>query len=142
MTPGDRDMRWTPLHPVQAVLLGGMLALFTGALASDYAYSQSYQIQWANFASWLNAGALVFCGFALLWALIDLLSAARRGLRGWSFAGLLLAAFTIGLIGALLHSRDAWAMMPGGIIASAFTLLAAAAATWTGFSAVRAGVAT
>jgi len=33
--------------------------LLSGTL-SDYAYSNSYQIQWATFASWLNAGGLVF----------------------------------------------------------------------------------
>jgi len=33
-------------------LLGGTL--------SDYTYSNSYQIQWATFASWLNVGGLVF----------------------------------------------------------------------------------
>ena len=30
------------------------------ATLSDYTYSNSYQIQWATFASWLNAGGLVF----------------------------------------------------------------------------------
>ncbi|HBS18761.1 MAG TPA: hypothetical protein DD835_13230 [Halomonas sp.] len=33
--------------------------MLSGTL-SDYAYSNSYQIQWATFASWLNAGGLVF----------------------------------------------------------------------------------
>jgi uncharacterized membrane protein len=60
------------------VLLAGMLPLFLGALFSDIAYAQSYQIQWKNFASWLIPGALVFGGFALLWAIIDLLRAERR----------------------------------------------------------------
>lgn len=141
MTPTDFEMRRTPLQPLQAVLLGGMQVLFVAALLADYAYSQSYEVQWANFAAWLNAGALVFCGLSLLWALIDLLRASRRGTRGWAFAGLLLATFGTGFIGALLHSRDAWAMMPGGLVASVIAALLALAATWAGFSAVRTGVA-
>lgn len=31
-----------------------------GGTLSDYTYSNSYQIQWATFVSWLNAGGLVF----------------------------------------------------------------------------------
>src|SRR3546814_1871188 len=61
-----------------AVLLAGELPLFLGGLLSDIGYAASYQIQWTNFASWLIAGALVFSGFALLWALVDLIRARRR----------------------------------------------------------------
>src|SRR3546814_8858442 len=66
------------VHPAHAVLLAGGLPLFLGGLLSDIGYAASYQIQWTNFASWLIAGALVFSGFALLWALVDLILARRR----------------------------------------------------------------
>src|SRR3546814_21117382 len=66
------------VHPAHAVLLAGGLPLFLGGLLSDIGYAASYQIQWTNFASWLIAGALVFSGFALLWALVDLIRARRR----------------------------------------------------------------
>ena len=36
--------------PLHATLLAGTVPLFLGALLSDIAYTQTYQIQWANFA--------------------------------------------------------------------------------------------
>ena len=57
------------------------MPLFLGALLGGIAYAQSYEIQWSNFASLLIAGALVFAGFSMLWALVDLFSASRREYR-------------------------------------------------------------
>ena len=48
-----------PLHPLRAFLLAGSVPLFLGVLLSDIAYANSDQVQWKNFASWLNAGALL-----------------------------------------------------------------------------------
>lgn len=127
------------MHPLHAVLLAGALPLFLGALLSDIAYAQSYQVQWTNFASWLIAGALVFSGFALLWALIDLLRADRRGRGRIIYFGLLLATWILGLCNALVHAKDAWAAMPDGLILSVIVALLAVAATWAGFASVRAG---
>ena len=55
----------------------GTVPLFLGALLSDIAYFQTYQIQWSN-SSWLIAGGLVFCGLALLFALANLIRADRK----------------------------------------------------------------
>ncbi len=129
------------LHPLHAVLLAGMLPLFVGALLSDIAYSRSYEIQWTNFASWLIAGALVFCGFALLWAVVDLLRVDQRGRRSWLYVSLLLVTFLLGFVGALIHAKDAWASMPEGLIVSMIVALLAVVATWIGFSGVREGAA-
>lgn len=129
------------LHPLHAILLAGMLPLFLGAMLSDIAYSQSYEVQWTNFASWLIAGALVFCGFALLWALIDLLRVDRRGQRSWLYVSLLLGTFLLGFVGALIHAKDAWASMPGGLIVSVLVALLAVVAVWIGFSGTRKGAA-
>ena len=72
MTAPDQTLyRCTP-SPLHALLLAGSVPLFLGALLSDIAYYNSYQIQWSNFAAWLIAGALVFCGLALLFALANL----------------------------------------------------------------------
>ena len=49
------------------------MPLFLGALLSDIAYSKTYQIQWNNFSSWLIAGGKLFCGLALLFALVNLI---------------------------------------------------------------------
>ena len=127
------------LHPLHAVLLAGTIPLFLGAALSDFAYSSSYQVQWANFASWLIAGGLVFAGFTLLWAVIDLLGAHRRGGRFLVYVLLLLATWVLGFINALVHARDAWATMPTGLTLSVIVVLLACVATWVGFSSLRAG---
>ncbi len=54
------------LHPLHAILLGCPVPLFLGALLSDWAYMRSYQVQWANFSSWLIA-ALVASVPVVLW---------------------------------------------------------------------------
>ncbi len=108
--------------------------MFLGALLSDWAYAESYQIQWTNFASWLIAGGLVFTALALLWALIDALRADTRGHRKWLGFGLTLATFVVGFFNALVHAKDAWAAMPAGLILSAIVLLLAIAADWAAFS--------
>nr|WP_232328677.1 DUF2231 domain-containing protein [Sphingomonas horti] len=116
-----------------------MLPLFLGALLSDIAYSQSYQVQWKNFASWLIPGGLVFGGFALLWALIELFRADRRGQRAITYVLVLLAAWVLGFINAFIHAKDAWASMPAALILSIIVAALAIAATWLGFATLRTG---
>jgi len=137
--PADPDRSsHRAIHPLHAVLLAGALPLFLGALLSDWAYSASYEIQWKNFASWLIVGALFFAGFALLWALIDIFRGRRSGRRLVYFL-LLLAAWVLGFINALVHAKDAWASMPEALILSAISTLLVIVATWLGFSTLRAG---
>jgi uncharacterized membrane protein len=128
------------IHPLHAFLLAASVPLFLGALLSDWAYSSSYEIQWTNFASWLLVGALVFAGFALLWGLIELL----RGDRRWRGRPLitflvLLAAWILGFVDALVHAKDAWAKMPEALLLSIIVTALAIAAAWLGFSTLRAG---
>lgn len=130
--------RYTP-GPLHATLLAGSVPLFLGALLSDIAYGQTYQIQWANFASWLIAGALVFSGFALLFALVNLLRARHKAGRPTVYFLLLLAAWVVGLVNAFQHAKDAYAMMPTGLVLSAIVTLLAVAATWTGLTNLRSG---
>lgn len=127
------------LHPAHAVLLAGTVPLFLGAMLSDIAYSASYEIQWNNFASWLIVGGLLFGGFALLWAIVDLFRADRRGGRLLVYLLLLLVTWILGFINALVHARDAWASMPSGLILSAIVVVLACAATWAGYSRLHAG---
>jgi uncharacterized membrane protein len=126
-----------PIHSLHAVLLAGTVPLFLGVLLSDLAYSMSYEVQWKNFASWLLVGGLVFGGFTLLWAVIDILRAALRSIRQISYVVLLLVLWVLGFIDALLHAGDAWASMPAALNVSAIVAVLALAATWLGFSSPR-----
>ena len=125
------------IHPLHAILLAGAFPLFLGGLLSDLAYGNTQEIQWSNFAAWLIAGAMVFTGFALLWALLALV--ARRAWRGWPLLCfvLLLAAFVLGLVDSFVHARDAWGIMPAAPILSLIVTLLAALAVAVGFANLR-----
>ncbi|NYZ12922.1 hypothetical protein HL658_10190 [Azospirillum sp. RWY-5-1] len=129
----------TAIHPVHAVLLAATVPLFLGGLIADIAYSMTYQIQWTNFASWLIAGGMVFTGFALLWAFIDLFRAGRRRARAVACFALLIVTFALGLVNSFVHARDAWGAMPEGLVLSAVVSVTALVATWLGFSSLRMG---
>jgi uncharacterized membrane protein len=124
-----------PLHPLHAILLAFPLPLFLGALLSDLAYWQTFQVQWANFASWLIAGGLLVGAFAVLWALIGLVRSGR-GRRGRAaiYFVVLLAMWALGLVNALVHAKDAFAIMPAALYLSAAVTLLALVAAWMGYS--------
>lgn len=121
---------------LQAFLLAAAVPLFLGALLSDYAYSTSFEVQWSNFASWLVAGGMVFLGITLACALFDLFRAQRRGGRSFVYFGLLLATFVLGFINSLVHARDAWAVMPSGLVLSLVVAVLVVVATWMAFSSL------
>jgi uncharacterized membrane protein len=129
-----------PIHPLHAILLAFPFPLFLGALLSDLAYHSSYNVQWANFSSWLIAGGLFVGAFAVLWALVNLF---RRGAasktRLLTYFIVLLAMWGLGFVNALVHAKDAWATMPEGLYLSAVTALLALVAAWIGYSGFRAG---
>lgn len=120
---------------MNVILIYAALPLFLGALLSDWAYSNSYQVQWKNFAAWLNAGGLVLLGLALSWALIDRLRRALPRAPSGPYLAVLVAAFVIGLANALVHAKDAWATMPTGLwlsVVAMLMLLAAGVLGWPG----------
>ncbi len=127
------------IHPFHAVFLAGTTPLFLGAMLSDIAYAQTYQVQWTNFASWLIAGGLVFGGVVLLLALVDLVRAGHRGGRQLVYFVLVLATWVLGFINALVHAKDAWGAMPAGLVLSVVVTVLACLATWIGFSGFRPG---
>ncbi|MGE8496064.1 MAG: DUF2231 domain-containing protein [Pseudomonas sp.] len=130
--------RSTP-GPLHAILLAGTVPLFLGALLSDIAYYQTYQIQWSNFASWLIAGGLVFCGLAVLFALVNLLRAQPKTGRPLVYFLLLLTTWVLGLLNAFEHAKDAWAIMPQGLVLSVIVTLTALVASFIGLTSLRAG---
>ncbi|CAM3749865.1 hypothetical protein CCOS865_01229 [Pseudomonas reidholzensis] len=130
--------RCTP-GPLHATLLAGTVPLFLGGLLSDIAYFKSYQIQWSNFAAWLIAGGLLFCGLALLFALVNLIRAERKRGHPLLYFGLLLVTWGLGLVNAFEHAKDAWAVMPSGLVLSVIVTLLAMIATWVGLTNLRSG---
>jgi uncharacterized membrane protein len=125
------------LHPIHGILLASGVPLFLGALLGDLAYAYSYHIQWSNFASWLIAGGLVLSGLTLLWGLINLITGHRARHYCW-YVLLMAITWVGGLFNALIHARDAWAMMPHGLVLSAIVLVLACITAGIGF--VRFGV--
>jgi uncharacterized membrane protein len=134
----DRN-RVCPVVAMHAVLASSSVPLFVGALLADWAYAETAQVQWTNFAAWLILGALVLAGLALVWGLIAVIGSARaRGRRGASwYLGLLAATFLLGVVNALVHARDAWAAMPLGLVLSVIVLLLALAAAGLGLASAR-----
>nr|WP_197975712.1 MULTISPECIES: DUF2231 domain-containing protein [unclassified Pseudomonas] len=124
---------------MHAIFLAGTVPLFLGALLSDIAYYQSYQIQWSNFAAWLIAGGLVFCGLALVFALINLVRAEHKGGRAVLYFLLLLVTWVLGLVNAFEHAKDAWAVMPTGLVMSVVVTVLSLVAAWVGLSNLRSG---
>jgi uncharacterized membrane protein len=130
--------RCTP-SPLHAILLAGTVPLFLGGLLSDIAYFQTFQIQWSNFASWLIAGGLLFCGLTLLFALVNLIRANHKAGRPVLYFVLLLITFVLGLINAFEHAKDAWAVMPTGLVLSIIVTGLAFIAAWIGLTNLRSG---
>lgn len=125
--------------PFHAILLAGTVPLFLGCLLGDIVYYKTYQIQWINFAAWLNAGGLLFCGLALLCALVQLFTASRKTGRPLMQVLLLAVTWIIGLFNAFEHAKDAWAAMPSSLILSAIVAALAVVAAWIGLSVPRSG---
>lgn len=136
MTTPELTYRHRP-GPLHALLLAGAVPLFFGALLSDVAYFKTFQVQWSNFASWLIAGGLLLAGLAGLFALVNLARAQRKAGRPLVYVLLLLAAWLLGLVNAFEHAKDAWAVMPQGLVLSMLVTLLALAAAWTGLGSLR-----
>ena len=121
-----------PLHPLRALLLAGAVPLFLGVLLSDMAYANTAQVQWKNFASWLNAGALLFSGLALLWSVFALVGPEPRHRRSMLSTVLLLAGWVFGFVNSLVHAKDAAATLPEGLVLAVLVFALVAAASWLG----------
>ena len=127
------------IHPLHAIFLAGTFSLFLCAALSDAEYASTYEIQWSNFASWLIVGGLIFGGIALVFAISDLSRPTRRASGIGVYVALLLATWVVGFFNALMHARDAWGSMPGGLVLSVIGAVLACVATWFGFATPRFG---
>jgi uncharacterized membrane protein len=127
------------LLPVNAVLVAGATSLFAGALLSDIAYFRSYEIQWNNFSSWLLVGGLLVAAFAFLWSIVELFRTRWRVWPAVAYSVLLLATWILGFVDALVHAKDAWATMPGGLVLSAIVLALACVSLAVAWAGLRTG---
>ena len=94
-------------NPIHAILLAFPVALYPAALLSDITYLNTAVIQWTNFSSWLIAGADVFAGLVLAWALVSqFLGRARQ--RGLAYVIVVALMFIAGVLNAFQHARDGW----------------------------------
>ena len=125
------------IHNVHALLLSFPIALFSAALATDISYLNTAQIQWTNFSSWLIAGALVFGGAVIAFALLNWILSIRRpaGRASLIYLLVVIVMWGVGLVNAFHHSRDAWSSVgTAGIAMSILCTVLALIAGWMLFS--------
>ena len=116
--------------PIHSILLAFPVALYPAALVSDIAYLNTAVIQWSNFSSWLLAGANLFAGFLLAWAIILAIIGRAASARRWLYPVIVAAMFVLGVLNSFQHSRDGWHSVGtfGLILSIICTILALAAA--------------
>lgn len=118
--------------PLHAILLAFPVALYPAALISDITYLNTSVVQWTNFSQWLIAGADLFAGLLLAWALVSFFFGRARHdrKRGGIYLLVIAAMFVVGFINALQHAKDAWASVgTAGVLMSIIcTVLAMVAA--------------
>lgn len=124
--------------PLLHILAAFPLALFTGALATDIAYSQTAVIMWSDFSAWLLLFAEMF-GVAAGLVGVAVLIANRKLPRArpiWPVVAGAVSVLVIGFFDNLVHSRDAWtSVVPTGLTLSAINVLLILAVAWFGFAA-------
>nr|WP_145552820.1 hypothetical protein [Variovorax boronicumulans] len=120
---------------MHAVVAFSSLPSFLGAALCDWAYASSYQVQWTNFADWLNAGGLALAVVAFAWAaLAELLKPWHRAGGRWLYVALLAVTVVVGIVNAFVHAKDGWAAMPAAPVLSLLALLLASAASVVGLA--------
>jgi uncharacterized membrane protein len=126
-------------HPIHPMLVPFPITCFIGALITDIAYTQSANVQWANFSIWLITAGLLTGGFAALAGLIDFFGDRRVRAARPALPHMLIniLVWVIELFNAFVHSRDGWtSIVPTGIILSAVAVLLLAISGWLGGSLV------
>lgn len=125
-SPGFRPRVTIGGVPVHAMLVGFPVSCFVGALMADFAYSQSPQVQWANFAQWLLAFGEIFGVAAALFGLLDLFMnprGSRPTIAWWHWAGSV-TTLVLGLFNNFVHARDGYTgVVPVGLTLSILTVL-------------------
>jgi uncharacterized membrane protein len=115
-------------------LIAGGATLLTAALVSDIFYSQTANMQWANFSVWLITAGLILALLAGLALLLDI-ALGRAGRVSWVHLGALTGAALLSLLNVFIHSRDGWtSVVPQGLELSLVVAICLAIIGWRGWS--------
>jgi uncharacterized membrane protein len=139
MSTNPRSTASVAGHPLHAMLVPIPIACFVGTLATDIAYAETSNMQWANMSAWLLTIGLVVALFAVIAGLVDFAGDRRiRDLRAvWIHAGGNAIALVIAIVNAFIHSRDAYtSVVPTGLILSALTVAILVVTGWMGWELV------
>ena len=121
--------------PLHAILLAFPVALYPAALVTDITYLNTAVIQWTNFSSWLIAGADLFAGIVLAWAVLSLFFGRARHMRRRGIVYLVVVAvmFLAGVLNAFQPARDGW--QSGGTLGLVLSILCTLLAFFAAFIA-------
>jgi uncharacterized membrane protein len=114
-------------HPIFLILVSFPIACFSGALATDIAYTRTADMMWADFSAWLLAVGILLGVVAAFAGAIQLVATRRvLGQRPiWPFAIGSFLVLILAFFDNLVHSRDAWtSIVPTGLALSAVTVAA------------------
>lgn len=126
-------------HPIHPMLVPFPIVCFVGALATDIAYAITAEMMWADFSAWLLVVGVITGVLAGIAGLVDFLGnrLIRAQGRAWLHMIGNLIALLLGLLNALIHTRDAWtSVVPYGLILSVIVVLILCFTTWLGRSMV------
>lgn len=115
------------------VLAAFPIACFTCTLVTDFAYTQTADVMWADFSEWLLAAGMAGGVIAGIAGLVHL--ALTRRTRGpqpvWPAVLGSVLVLIVALFNNLVHSRDAWtSVVPTGIGLSALTVVFMLVTLW------------
>jgi uncharacterized membrane protein len=123
--------------PLHGILAAFPLAFFVAAFFSDWAYTGSANMQWANFSVWLITGGVIMAIVAGVVGIIDaLVVRATMRRRSALHSVLTIVMLVTAIVNGFIHSRDAWtSVVPTGIILSAITAILVLITSWLGYAA-------
>jgi uncharacterized membrane protein len=126
-------------HGIYGALLPIPILCFIGALITDITYSQSPEMMWIDFSSWLLLAGLIGGGIAGVVLIAELIRAGRGRTRALSVHFvLLLSAWVVELFNSFIHTRDGWtAVVPTGLTLSIVAVILSLLAGWFWQSATR-----
>lgn len=120
--------RWSLTSAIFNVLDPIPFGFFVAGLIFDVIYAKTGNVLWIKGAAWLVTIGLLFAiipqliNLALVWLSKSRVRSRGQVLNFW----LNVVAIVAAIVNAFVHSRDAYATMPSGVVLSIVTVLAMA----------------